>query len=286
MLAFILLAVAVFASYELLNKPNPPAEGQKVIATIVGSTSTEAQNRPPNSKAEFGWLTFIANPLYRSLRFLHEHGVGNWGWAIIVFTVAFNFITLWPRIVSVKSSLKMMRIQPKVDALKERYAGLKFDDPKRVEMNQRLAALYKVEGVNMYGGCLPMLLQMPLLFAYVRVLQNALELHHANWLWLADLSKPDPLHILPITIIGSMVLVQYMTPSPTMDSTQRWMLAIVAPLIMGFTLWHYASGLALYWVTCNFFNLTFQLLINRSHIGREMRAIAAERAQLRPRGPK
>ncbi len=100
-----------------------------------------------------------------------------------------------------KSSLKMMRIQPKVDALKKNYAHLKINDPKRAEMNAEMMALYKDEGVNMYGGCLPMLLQMPLFFAYFRVLQNAVELRQAHWFWLHDLSTPDPLHILPIIII-------------------------------------------------------------------------------------
>ena len=83
-----------------------------------------------------------------------------------------------------KSSLKMMRIQPKVDALKKRYANLKINDPKRAEMNAEMMALYKEEGVNMYGGCLPMLLQMPLFFAYYRVLLNAVELRQAHWFWL------------------------------------------------------------------------------------------------------
>ena len=91
-----------------------------------------------------------------------------------------------------KSSLKMMRIQPKVDAIKKRYANLKMNDPKRTEMNTEMMALYKTEGVNMYGGCLPMLLQMPLFFAYFRVLHNAVELRQAHWFWLPDLSQPDP----------------------------------------------------------------------------------------------
>ena len=121
------------------------------------------------------------------------------------------------RFMMMKSSLKMMRIQPKVDAIKKRYAHLKVNDPKRSEMNTEMMALYKTEGVNMYGGCLPLLLQMPLFFAYFRVLQNAVELRQAHWYWLTDLSMPDPLHILPILIILTMFLTQYITPSPGMD---------------------------------------------------------------------
>jgi len=171
-----------------------------------------------------------------------------------------------------------MRIQPKVDALKSRYSHLKMNDPKKAEMNSEMMQLYKEEGVNMYGGCLPLLLQMPLFFAYYRVLLNAVELRQAHWFWLTDLSMPDPLHILPILIIGTMFLVQFITPSPGMDPMQRRMMAIMMPAIMGFTLWHFASGLALYWITGNIINLIMQVAINNSKIGKEMHEISARRA--------
>jgi YidC/Oxa1 family membrane protein insertase len=220
----------------------------------------------------------IAKPLFLALRFLYEHGIPNWGWAIIIVTVLFNLIMLPTRIMMMRSSLKMMRIQPKVEALKKRYAHLKMNDPKRAEMNTEMMALYKTEGVNMYGGCLPMLLQMPLFFAYFRVLQNTVELRQAHWAWLSDLSAPDPLHILPIIIIVTMFVTQFITPSPGMDPNQRRMMAIMMPVIFGFTLWHYASGLALYWGTGNLINLAMQLGINQSRIGKEMHDIAAKRA--------
>jgi YidC/Oxa1 family membrane protein insertase len=230
---------------------------------------------------QYGWMTIIAKPLYLALRYLRElmgPGAYNWGWAIIIVTVIFNLVMLPTRFMMMKSSLKMMRIQPKVEALKKRYAHLKVNDPKRAEMNAEMMQLYKAEGVNMYGGCLPLLLQMPLFFAYYRVLLNAVELRQAHWFWLTDLSSPDPLHILPILIIVSMFLVQFITPSPGMDPTQRRMMAIMMPIIMGFTLWHFASGLALYWVTGNLINLGIQVGINQSKIGKEMHEIAARRA--------
>jgi YidC/Oxa1 family membrane protein insertase len=130
----------------------------------------------------------------------------------------------------------------------------------------------------MYGGCLPLLLQMPLFFAYYRVLLNAVELRQAHWFWLHDLSMPDPLHILPIFIIVTMFLVQFITPSPGMDPMQRRMMAIMMPVIMGFTLWHFASGLALYWITGNIISLVMQVAINNSKLGKEMHEIAARRA--------
>lgn len=236
---------------------------------------------PLSSLIQYGWWGIIAKPLYLALRALHNMmgaGINNWGWAIIIVTVIFNLVLLPTRMWTMKSSLKMMRIQPKVDALKKKYAHLKMNDPKKADMNAEMVQLYKEEGVNMYGGCLPLLLQMPLFFAYYRVLLNAVELRQAHWFWLHDLSMPDPLHLLPLLIIGTMFLVQFITPSPGMDPMQRRMMAIMMPAIMGFTLWHFASGLALYWITGNVINLAMQVAINNSKMGKEMHEIAARRA--------
>ncbi|MFY9854121.1 MAG: membrane protein insertase YidC [Terracidiphilus sp.] len=230
---------------------------------------------------QFGsWLGVIAKPLYLTLRGLDRMlgpGINNWGWAIIIFTTIFTVIMLPLRFLAMKSSLKMMRIQPKAEAIKKRYAHLKATDPKRAEMNTETMALYKAEGVNMYGSCLPMLPQIPLFFAYFRVLQNAVELRQAHWLWLTDLSASDPKYILPILVILTMFLTQYITPSPGMDASQRRMMAIMMPLMMGFFLLHYASGLALYWGTSNLINLALQVAVNQSPMGKEMLAIAAKR---------
>jgi YidC/Oxa1 family membrane protein insertase len=259
--------------------------GPKEMDVLNSVHAMGADGKPDGPSLEpliqFGMWTILAKPLYLALRFLVQimgTGVYNWGWAIIIFTAVFNFALLPTRFMAMKSSLKMMRIQPKVDALKRRYSHLKMNDPKRSEMNAEMMALYKDEGVNMYGGCLPMLPQIPLFFAYFRVLQYAVELRQAHWFWLPDLSAPDPLYILPILIIVSMFLVQYITPSPGMDPTQRRMMAIMMPLFFGFMLLHYASGLALYWATSNLINLGMQIGINQSSMGKEMHAIAARRA--------
>ena len=237
---------------------------------------------------QFGMLTIIAKPLYLALRFLKGllgPGAYNWGWAIIIVTVIFNLALLPTRFSMMKSSLKMMRIQPKVEAIKRKYAHLKVSDPKRGEMNTEMMALYKTEGVNMYGSCLPMLLQMPLFFAYYRVLLAAVELRQAQWFWLTDLSAPDPRYVLPVLILVTMFLVQYITPSPGMDPNQRRMMAIMMPIIFGFSMLHFASGLALYWCTGNVINLLIQVGINQSKIGKEMHALAAKRAAKKA-GPK
>jgi len=253
------------------------------VLNAIRATGPDGKPTGPSleSLIRFGWLTVIAKPLYLAIRFLRDHlgpGINNWGWAIIIVTVVINMLMLPTRIMMMRSSLKMMRIQPKVEALKKRYAHLKMNDPKKAEMNTEMMDLYKTEGVNMYGGCLPMLIQMPLLYAIYRVLANAVELRQAHWFWLTDLSSPDPLHILPILIIVTMFLVQFLTPSPGMDPNQRRMMAIFMPIVFGFSMLHFASGLALYWGTGNIINLGIQLGINQSKIGKEMHEIAARRA--------
>jgi YidC/Oxa1 family membrane protein insertase len=286
MVAFAILAIAILFSHQYGNKLASSAP--QVVAANLGvpihtppvipALQAEATGQSHKPQIQFGWLAFLAKPLYLALQFLYDHSIRNWGWAIILLTLIFNLLLLWPRIMSMKSSLKMMRIQPKVDAIRKRYADLKVNDPRRTDLNTEIASIYKSEGANIFGGCLPVLLQMPLLFAYQRVLQNATELHNAHWFWLTDLSHPDPLHLLPALIIGSMFLTQFITPTPGMNLTQRRVQAILMPLIMGFTLWRYASGLALYWLTCNFFNLIFQSVINCSKLGREIKAVAINRA--------
>ncbi|MGA2906600.1 MAG: membrane protein insertase YidC [Terracidiphilus sp.] len=250
------------------------------VLKSIHATGADGKADGPNLEPliQYGWMTVVAKPLYLLLRFLVEHGIGNWGWSIILSTVIFNLTLLPTRLMMTKSSLKMMRIQPKVDAIKKRYANLKATDPKRADMNAEMMALYKTEGVNMYGNCLPMLVPMLLLWPYFRVLEYTVELRQAHWLWLPDLSQPDPTHILPIFIIISMFFTQYITPSPGMDPGQRRMMAFMMPVMFGFMLWHYASGLALYWGTGNIMMLGMQIGINRSHWGKEMHAIADRRA--------
>jgi YidC/Oxa1 family membrane protein insertase len=255
--------------------------GPKAMDVLASIHTVGADGKPTGQSLQpliqFGWMTVLATPLYWVLRFLNEHGVPNWGWDIIIVTVVFNLLMLPTRLMMMKQSLKMTRLQPKVDAIKRKFANLKVSDPKRAEMNTEMMALYKQENVNMYGGCLPLLIQMPLFFAYYRVLANVIELRQAHWYWLHDLSVPDPHYVLPGIILVSMFLVQFITPSPGMDPNQRRMMAIMMPVIFGFSMSHFASGLALYWCTGNLINLAIQLTINKSKMGREMHEIAAKR---------
>jgi YidC/Oxa1 family membrane protein insertase len=249
---------------------------------VLGSIHTTTPEGVTNGEdlkplIQFGFLKVIAEPLFLLLRFVDRY-VGNWGWAIVLVTLFFNLLMLPTRIMMMKSSLKTQRIQPKIEAIKKKYSHLKATDPKRAEMNQETMQLYKDEGINMYGSCLPILVQMPLFFAYYRVLANVIELRQATWGWLPNLAIADPYHVLPVIIIASMFFVQFLTPAPGMDPSQRRMMAFMMPAIFGFSMWNFASGLALYWSTGNLLNLGIQLSINQSSMGKEMKALAAKRA--------
>jgi YidC/Oxa1 family membrane protein insertase len=141
--------------------------------------------------------------------------------------------------------------------------------------------LQRREGVNMFGSCLPMLLQYPLLWGFYRMLMCAIELRHAHWLWLPDLSAADPTHILPIFVMVSMVAAQLFMPSPGVDQAQQRMMAFMMPAIFGVMMWSIGSGVALYWAGSNLIGVGQQLVMNRTSMGREIRAIAAKRAAKR-----
>lgn len=249
-----------------------------VLSKVRGMVNGKETGPNLEPLVQFGWFGFIAKPLFLALRWLVEHGISNWGWAILIITLILNLAMLPTRLQMMKSALKMQRIQPKMDAIKARYRNLKLNDPKRQQMNVEIMDLQRKEGINMFGGCLPMLIQFPLLYAFYRMLSAVIELRHAHWLWLPDLSSPDPLHLLPLFVILSMFLVQFLTPSPGMDPAQQRMMAFTMPAVFGFTMWHVASGLALYWAFGNLINLVMQVIMNRTKMGREMREIAARRA--------
>lgn len=228
---------------------------------------------------DFGFFGPIGKYLFLSLQWIHAHIASNWGWAIILLTIAINFVLLPLRVKTMQSGLKMQRIQPQMDAIKARYKDLKVTDPKRNEMNAEIMQLQKDNGVNMFGGCIPTLIQLPLLFAFFSMLPKVVELRHAHWLWLPDLTVHDPYYILPVIMVLSQFLVQYYTPSPGVDPQQQKMMAFMMPLVSGYMTLTYASGLALYWSVGNLIGIAQQMVMNRTGLGREMREIAAKRAR-------
>ena len=274
-----------------------------IIGAAIGATANHVQTRifagpkavqilrnvhPTGSTAtlepllDFGYLALVGKPLFYTLRWIHEHvtpGFFGWGWAIVLLTVLINLIILPLRIKTMQSGLKMQRIQPQMDAIKAKYKNLKVTDPKRNDMNAEIMELQKSEGVNMFGGCVPTLIQMPLLFAFFGMLPKVVELRQAHWFWLPDLSAADPWHILPILMVVSQFLVQFYTPSPGVDPQQQKMMAFMMPAFSGYMTWNYASGLALYWSVGNLISIATQAVMNRTRIGQEMREIAAKRAR-------
>jgi YidC/Oxa1 family membrane protein insertase len=183
------------------------------------------------------------------------------------------------RLSQMKSMLKMQRVAPQIKAIQEKYKKYSLRDPKKAEMNEEISALYKKEGVNPAGGCLPLVIQMPFLFAYYRMLGVALDLRHAPWLWIHDLSAPDPHYILPIAIVVTMFAMQRMTPQAGMDPAQQKMMNFFMPVFLGYISFNLAAGLCLYWAVGQMIGIVQQTVLNRSTLGREMREMMEKRAR-------
>ncbi len=188
----------------------------------------------------------------------------NFGWAIVLVTVAINLVLFPLRISSMKSSKKMQSLQPQIAAINAKYKNLSMRDPRKAEQNQEMMDLYKKNGVNPVGGCLPMLLQLPFFFAFYTVLTVAIEMRGSSWLWVHDLSQPETLaiRVLPILLIVTQFLSQKMTPSPGMDPTQQKMMMIM-PIALGYMFYFASAGLVLYWLTGNLVGIVQQMLLNR-----------------------
>lgn len=232
-----------------------------------------------NGLVDFGWWGIIAKPLFVWLRWTYHHVVANWGWAIIVQTICITLALLPLRITQMKSMLKMQRVAPQIKSIQEKYKKYSLRDPRKAAMNEEISALYKKEGVNPAGGCLPMLIQFPFLIAYYRMLGTALDLRHAHFLWIKDLSSADPFFVLPILMVVSSLVTQRMTPQAGMDPAQQRMMNVMMPLMMGFIFFRLAAGLNLYYAVSNLIMIAQQAVMNRTHLGKEMREMMAKRAR-------
>ncbi len=223
-------------------------------------------NPPLNGLVNFGWLEFIAEPLFHGLKWLHKY-IPNWGWAIVALTLIINMLLFPLRISSYKTTVKMQRVAPEIKAIQERYKKYKLNDPKKAEMNKEVMAVYSREGINPVGGCIPQLLQMPIWFGLYRALQGTIELRHAPWFgWIRDLSAKDPYFILPVLMGASMYLASKMTPMTATDPQQEAMMKIM-PIGMAamFMVIPYPSGLAVYILTSSLVGIAQQMYLNRKH---------------------
>ena len=252
----------------------------RILESVHSNTAPGKDDGPDlRSVVDFGFFSIIARPLFLALKWTHDHIASNWGVAIIILTFIINVALLPLRITSMKSALKMQKLQPQMKAIQEKYKKLPMRDPKRQEMNAELAELYKREGANPAGGCVPLVIQMPFLFAFYSMLGNAIELRHAQFLWLHDLSAPDKLFILPVLIVITTYLVQKMTPNAGMDPNQQRMMTLMMPLMIGFFSYSLPSGLSVYWTVGNFIAIAQQWVMNRTGLGKEMRAEMEKRAR-------
>ncbi len=254
----------------------PKALADLESVAVPGITGAEPDLR---KIIDFGWLGIIALPLFLWLKWMYGHIVANWGWAILLQTLVINVALLPLRLSQMKSMLKMQRVAPQIKQIQEKYKKYSLRDPEKAKMNEEISALYKKEGVNPAGGCLPLLIQMPFLFAYYRMLNVAMDLRHAPWLWIKDLAAPDPWHILPVAIVVTMLVMQRMTPQAGMDPAQQKMMNIMMPGMLGLMSWNLPAGLGLYWSAGQLIGIVQQSVMNRTSLGREMREMMAKRAR-------
>jgi YidC/Oxa1 family membrane protein insertase len=215
------------------------------------------------SVISYGWFEFIARPLLFCLLLIHSY-VGNFGWSIILLTLAINFLLFPLRLKQQVSMQQMQKIQPQMKTLQDKYKKLKPADPKRAQLQTEMMQLYKEHGVNPMGGCLPLLLQMPVFFGLYSMLSVSIELRGAPWIfWIRDLSQPEHLFIpvLPVLMAVSMIIQQKMTPT-TVDPAQAKMMMIMPLMFLFMFLW-VQSGLTLYWLTSNMVGIGQQFFINK-----------------------
>jgi len=227
--------------------------------------------RPPlDSLVDFGWFSLVAKPLFLAMRYIYDHWVHNYGWAIMILTVLINLPDVSFEAQKHPLSPRNATHCPTGQGIQEKYKQYKLNDPRKQRMNEEMMKLYKEHGINPLGGCLPMVLQLPFLYGFYRVLDLSIELRHAPWiLWVRDLSMPDrfhlwgfPLPILPTVMIITMFLLQRMTPMASTDPAQQRMM-MVMPLVFGIMFYNFAAGLVLYWLTGNLVGIAQQMLINR-----------------------
>ncbi len=205
---------------------------------------------------DFGFFHPISVFFLKALRWIYAH-VGNWGWSIVLLTLGIR-IVLFPLMhKSTVSMRRMQKMQPMVKAIQEKYKKNKSDPQIRAKMNQETMALYKTEGVNPMGGCLPMLVQLPLLWALYTLFAHAIELRHAPFImWILDLSAKDPLYITPVLMTGTMWLQQKLAPQA--GDPQQQKIFRMMPLIFGIMFLGFPAGLVLYWLSNNVITIVQQ----------------------------
>ena len=243
-------------SYMVVTNPTAIFIGPKDEKVL---TTVEKEYPDLNKIIEYGWFGSIAKIMLKGIVFIHGF-IPNYGWALIVFTLLLK-ILLFPLTYSSSVSMaKMQNLQPKMKAIKKKYKNNK-DMEQRKLMNMEIMDLYKQEKVNPAGGCLPILLQLPILWGFFRLLSVCINVRHEPWiLWITDLSKKDPYYVLPILMGVTQLIQQRMTPSGG-DETQKKLMYIM-PFVMTIMFASFPSGLNLYWFFSNLLQIGQQKIIN------------------------
>jgi len=252
--------------YKTLTPTQVAAGGKTTLSTrlYVGPKEQQRLEKMDESlklTVDYGWLTVIAAPLFWVLEWLHKM-VGNWGWAIILLTILIKLVFYPLSVASYRSMAHMRKMQPRMAALKER-----FGDDKQ-KLNQAMMELYKTEKINPLGGCLPILVQIPVFISLYWVLLESVELRQAPWaLWIKDLSAPDPFFVLPVLMGATMLAQQWLNPQPV-DPLQKKLMYALPVVFTGMFLF-FPSGLVLYWVVQNILSVAQQWQINRAIEGKK-----------------
>ncbi|MDB5799740.1 MAG: rane protein insertase YidC [Rhodocyclales bacterium] len=241
--------------------PVAVAPGQKAVLDVPLYVGPQEQKKLKELApgldlvVDYGWVTMIAVPLFWLLSFIHGI-VGNWGWAIILLTVLIKAVFFPLSAASYRSMAKMKTLMPKMKVIQERFASDKM------KMNQEMMQLYKTEKVNPMGGCLPIVIQIPVFMALYWTLLGAVEMRQAPWIgWIHDLSAMDPYYILPVLMAISMFIQSKLNPTPPDPVQAKVMMAM--PLIFGVMFLWMPSGLVVYWVVNNTLSIAQQWYITR-----------------------
>ncbi len=206
----------------------------------------------------FGWMAEI---LHRAIKYIHA-AVPNWGFSIIILTLIIKILFFPLTYSSTKSMAKMQELQPKMKAIKSKYKKAKKDIAQRRKMNEEIMKLYKEHGVNPAGGCLPMLIQLPIFWGFFRMLAISLEFRQSPFIfWIKDLSVHDPVYVTPILMGITQYVSQKMTPTSADPSQQKMMM--IMPVVMTIFFMNFSSGLVLYWLTNNALQIGQQYIMNR-----------------------
>lgn len=241
-------------------------------ASAVIAGELKRQNLDLEEAIDYGTFSTISRPLAVPILWCIKklfHITGSYGIAIILFTIVIYSLFFPLKWRSSKTMKRAQKFQPRMKEIQEKMKGMKQDDPRLRELQMEQFRLMKES--NMLGGCLPLLIQMPFLFALYRAITISIDFRQAPFLWIPDLSAPEPymIHLLPLLMAGSMVVLQLITPQPQADPVQRKMMAIGMPLFMLYVLWSAPSGLLLYWLVGNIVGFSQQMLINRLIKGKE-----------------